>query len=165
MNLGSCDVVGRFAGSVLNKSVARSRAQVIFGPLFVFIAFNERPSVWTLLGGCCLLAVLATHEIFSGWLWHAAARSEQQAQDVPTEDRKSARHVEGDLSTEATSTSSLALEVATGGRKRKLVGSWEMKNSVGMACSRCRTHGAHAVAAFLDQALSDGGLDRLPEMS
>ena len=38
--------------------------EVILGPLWVFWAYGETPSKWTLMGGPALVLVLALHEIF-----------------------------------------------------------------------------------------------------
>ena len=37
--------------------------QVGTGPLLVFVVLHEAPQLWTLVGGSCLLAVLAAHEL------------------------------------------------------------------------------------------------------
>lgn len=36
--------------------------EAVLGPLFVFFAYNEIPSKWTLIGGSLLLCVLTIHE-------------------------------------------------------------------------------------------------------
>ena len=36
--------------------------EVILGPLFVFLAYRDAPSKWTLIGGPLLLIVLMAHE-------------------------------------------------------------------------------------------------------
>ncbi|KAL3781370.1 hypothetical protein HJC23_013454 [Cyclotella cryptica] len=36
--------------------------EAVLGPLFVFFAFDEIPSQWTLIGGSLLLFILAAHE-------------------------------------------------------------------------------------------------------
>ena len=36
--------------------------EVVLGPLFVFLAYDDVPSKWTLIGGTLLLVVLAVHE-------------------------------------------------------------------------------------------------------
>jgi hypothetical protein len=36
--------------------------EVVLGPLMVFLAYDEVPSKWTLIGGSLLLCVLAAHE-------------------------------------------------------------------------------------------------------
>ena len=36
--------------------------EAVLGPLFVFFAFDEIPSKWTLIGGSLLLFILAAHE-------------------------------------------------------------------------------------------------------
>lgn len=38
----------------------------LIGPMWVFFAFGEVPSVWTFFGGALLLATLATHELAMG---------------------------------------------------------------------------------------------------
>lgn len=38
--------------------------EVILGPLWVFLAYGETPSPWTLIGGLTLVLVLALHEVF-----------------------------------------------------------------------------------------------------
>merc|ERR1712161_109944 len=36
--------------------------QTVLGPFFVYLAYGDVPSVWTLVGGSLLLVVLAVHE-------------------------------------------------------------------------------------------------------
>ena len=36
--------------------------ELLFGPIWVFLALGEAPSVWTLVGGLLLLITLAWHE-------------------------------------------------------------------------------------------------------
>jgi hypothetical protein len=36
--------------------------EAVLGPLFVFFAYNDVPSKWTLIGGSLLLCILAAHE-------------------------------------------------------------------------------------------------------
>ena len=38
--------------------------EVILGPLWVFLAYQETPSSWTLIGGLSLVLVLALHEVY-----------------------------------------------------------------------------------------------------
>ena len=42
----------------------------MLGPVWVFLGVGEAPSIWTLLGGPLLLAILAAHEVAA----HVAAR-------------------------------------------------------------------------------------------
>lgn len=57
----------------------------LLGPLWVFVRFGDRPSVWTVAGGALLLATLIGHECI-GW------RSDRRG-DVHTEQRpRSGRH-------------------------------------------------------------------------
>ena len=40
--------------------------QVVSGPLTAFAVLHEAPQLWTILGGLCLITVLAAHELAAG---------------------------------------------------------------------------------------------------
>jgi drug/metabolite transporter (DMT)-like permease len=57
--------------------------EVIIGPLWVFWAYKETPSMWTLIGGLSLVLVLAFHEIIP-LLFHN--KKTNKIEDITTED-------------------------------------------------------------------------------
>ena len=50
--------------------------EAILGPLFVFFAYKDVPSIWTLIGGSLLLVVLVVHESYP--LFHNATGSDRR---------------------------------------------------------------------------------------
>jgi len=92
--------------------------EAVLGPLFVFLAYGDVPSLWTILGGSLLLVVLAVHEATP--LFHKAHKTIRQSIQNRRTRRsqclKEEQHHQHDLPLEVTITkpSNSTVEVESG---------------------------------------------------
>lgn len=69
--------------------------EAVLGPLFVFLAYRDVPSKWTLIGGSLLLVVLAVHE--SRPLFEKAKEVHRSLTRQISSRKESAEKVDGDI--------------------------------------------------------------------